>query len=128
MPQKNKKKKKIKQTQNNNKKKKQKAGHEVLTFEPFFDFYKYQAMHAGANFKTIPLELETTKNGRIRYTFDPLKLEQSINKNTRILILNTVLCVCICVCMCLCVCSILLVFFLYFSIFFSAKKKQICEK
>ena len=67
-------------------------GDQVLTFSPYFDFYKTQVHHANGILKTVPLSLETdNQNNKKRWKFDAKSLESQINDKTRILLLNTVM-------------------------------------
>ncbi|ETO30132.1 aminotransferase class I and II, partial [Reticulomyxa filosa] len=63
-------------------------GDEVITFEPYFDFYKFHVAHAQAFMKTVPVHLNAKKTG---WEFDMKAFEQAISKKTKMFILNTVL-------------------------------------
>jgi N-succinyldiaminopimelate aminotransferase len=57
-------------------------GHEVLTFEPFYDSYAAATALAGARLRTVTLRPP-------RYGFDPAELEAAITPRTRLIVLNS---------------------------------------
>ncbi|ETO12185.1 kynurenine aminotransferase [Reticulomyxa filosa] len=61
-------------------------GDEVITLEPYFDFYKFQIAQAQGVHKTVPLRLSANQQ---RWTFDPMSLKKVLNSKTKMLLLNT---------------------------------------
>jgi aspartate/methionine/tyrosine aminotransferase len=59
------------------------AGHEVIYANPGFPIYESQIVACGA--KPVPVHLHESKD----FAFDLKDLEEALNKNTRLLILNT---------------------------------------
>lgn len=57
-------------------------GHEVLTFEPFYDSYAAATALAGATLRTVTLRPP-------RFDYEPADLEAAIGPRTRLLVLNT---------------------------------------
>ena len=74
-------------------------GDEVVTIEPYFDFYKYQIGHRKATIKTVSLDLVKRKNNNNKnkndntseyeFSFDASKLERVFTNKTRMLVLNS---------------------------------------
>ena len=62
---------------------------EVITFEPYFDFYRIQTGHSMGKLVTFPLDLKMDKNGEKIWSLDPHKLKSVLNKRSKILLLNT---------------------------------------
>ena len=63
-------------------------GDEVLTFEPYFDFYKYQVMHSGGTLVTVPLATNPcTKQWDI--DLDAFEQALALHPNMKAIILNT---------------------------------------
>eukprot|EP01084_Bolivina_argentea_P194444 333616_1 len=60
---------------------------DVITFEPYFDFYKYQIMHCKANLITSPLFINEQKQWEIDLNTFEKKLQN--NSNIKAIILNT---------------------------------------
>ena len=63
---------------------------EVITFEPYFDFYKYQVMHCGAKLNAIPLSINS-KTNKLRWEINLDLLDKTLSQNDKIkaIILNT---------------------------------------
>jgi N-succinyldiaminopimelate aminotransferase len=57
-------------------------GHEVLTFEPFYDSYAAATALAGATLRTVTLRPP-------RFDYDPDELEAAITPRTRLVVLNS---------------------------------------
>eukprot|EP01083_Nonionella_stella_P004775 13925_1 len=64
-----------------------KPGDDVLTFEPYFDFYKYQVMHSGGELQTVPMSI----NAQNKWEIDLNAFEDALrtNSNIKAIILNT---------------------------------------
>ena len=60
------------------------SGDEVILFEPYYDSYAACVALAGATRRTVTLRRDDQ-----RWTFDPAELEQAINRNTKVILVNT---------------------------------------
>jgi N-succinyldiaminopimelate aminotransferase len=60
------------------------TGDEVILFEPYYDSYAACVALAGATRRTVTLRRDDQ-----RWTFDPTELERAINRNTKVILLNT---------------------------------------
>jgi N-succinyldiaminopimelate aminotransferase len=57
-------------------------GHEVVTFEPFYDSYAAATALAGAELRTVTLRPPD-------FDYDPAELEEAVGPRTRLIVLNT---------------------------------------
>ena len=60
---------------------------DVLTFEPYFDFYLAQTMHCGANLTTVPMIMNSDNEWDL--DLNALDMALAANSNIKAIILNT---------------------------------------